>query len=199
MSDEIDMAQYTPGKMEERVEDIRVHIREDLLPEAQKHPEANFILRFVQYLDRQAQLFEASLVGPIEHLTLATRNLLEFRSLLSQIFTNQKTRDQFIGEAHLDAAEVRARAERMGIPGHLIIDDVPEWHEIPDKHLLVMRDKYDEYIFKVCSKRIHPTALSILADDCIPSRFMYYFFGLNYLGQSYNFLSERVFGELDAS
>jgi hypothetical protein len=198
MSEEIRMEDYSPERVAERISEMRRHLRDDLLPEARKHPESSLLVRFVEYLDRQAERFETSLTGPTDILALTTRNLLEFFSLLNQIFINQKTRDQFIGEMYVDAEEIRVRAEKMGIPKHMLEEDLPEWKEIPQKRLLVMRDKYDEYMFKLCSKCIHPSALSILAEHSMPGRFMFYFFGFNYLGRSYNFLVERVFYQLDA-
>jgi hypothetical protein len=199
MSDETHLADYTPEKLAERAREVRDHLRDDLLPGAEKHSESEFLVRFVRYLDRQAELFETSLTGPIEHLALSTRNLLEFRLLMNQVFSSQEARNIFIGEMCVDSEEVKVRAEKMGIPKHMLDDDLPEWPEIPKKHLIVMRDKYDEYMFKLCSKCIHPTAVAILGDHCTPGRFMFYFFGFNYLGQAYNFLVQRVFHQLDAS
>jgi hypothetical protein len=46
-------------------------------------------------------------------------------------------------------------------------------------------------------KFIHPSALSILAPQSLPGPFIFYFFGCNYLGRSYNFLSQRIFSDLD--
>jgi hypothetical protein len=196
---EFDISDYSPEKVTDKVRELRGHLREDLLPKARLHSESTFLVPFVEYLDLQAERFETYLLGPIDLLALATRNLLEFVSLLNQIFINQKTRDQFIGEMYVDAEEIRVRAEKMGIPKHMIEEDLPDWPDIPQKRLVVMRDRYDEYMFRLCSKCIHPSALSVLAKHCMPGRLMFYFFGFNYLGRSYNFLVQRMFDELDTT
>lgn len=198
MSDEIKLEDYTPERMGERVGELRNHLRDDLLPEAQKHAESSFLVPFVTYLDMQAQRLETSLIGPMDLLALAVRNLLEFWSLINQVFASQKARAEFIGEMYVDAEEIRVRAERMGIPRHMLSSEPPEWPEIPEKRTVVMRDKYDEYMFKLCSKHIHPSAVTILAERAMPGEFIFYFFAMNYLGRSYNFLVDRVFHELDA-
>jgi len=196
MPEELRMEDYTPERVAERIGELRRHLRDELLPQAREHSESTFLVRFVEYLDRQAERLETSLTGPIDILALATRNLLEFFSLLNQIFINQQARDQFIGEMLLDLEDIRSRAEKMGIPKHMLEEDLPEWQDIPQKRLVVMRDKHDEYMFKLCSKCIHPSALSILAEHSTSGRFMFYFFGLNYLGRSYNFLVARVFNQI---
>jgi hypothetical protein len=118
-------------------------------------------------------------------------------SLLNQVFTNVNTRAHFVGEMYVDSKEIRDRIEKMGVPGHMLQQEPPEWDAIPDRRVMVMRDRYDDYFFKLSSKFIHPSAISILAPQSLPGPFIFYFFGCNYLGRSYNFLSERIFSGPD--
>jgi hypothetical protein len=197
MTPEFDMADFSAERTAEKVGEIRAHIAEELLPGARDHSESKFLVPFVAYLDRQAERFGASIAGPEEHLALATRNLLEFLSLLNQVFTNVSTRAHFVGEMYVDSKEIRDRLEKMGVPGHMLHQEPPAWDAIPERRVLVMKDKYDDYFFKLSSKFIHPSAVSILAPQALPGPFIFCFFGCNYLGRSYNFLSERIFSGLD--
>jgi hypothetical protein len=197
MTPEFDMADFSAERTAEKIREIRAHIREELVPGAREHAESNFLVPFVEYLDRRAERFEKSIDRPGDHLALATRNLLEFLSLLNQVFTNVTTRAHFVGEMYVDSKEIQARLEKMGVPGHMLQQEPPEWDAIPDRRVLVMKDKFDDYFFKLSSKFIHPSALSILAPQSLPGPFIFYFFGCNYLGRSYNFLSQRIFSDLD--
>ena len=62
----------------------------------------------------------------------------------------------------------------------------------------MLKDSYDDYFFKLCSKYVHPSATWIFAPEAMPGPFIFYFSGLNYLNRSYNFLVDRVFKNLDA-
>jgi len=197
MTPEFDMADFSAQRTAEKIREIRAHIREELVPGAHEHTESAFLVPFVEYLDSRAERFEESIEGPEDHLALATRSLLEFLSLLNQVFKNASTRAHFVGEMYVDAKEIQQRLEKMGVPGHMLQQEPPEWDAIPDRRLLMTKDKYDDYFFKLSSKLIHPSALSILAPQSLPGPFVFYFFGCNYLGRSYNFLSQRVFSDLD--
>jgi hypothetical protein len=197
MSSEFDLNDHTTEKTTVRIRELRSHLRDELLPGARGHAQSDFLLPFVEYLDRQAERFETSLEGPEDLLALATRNLLEFLALLHKVFINRKTRAEFLGEMYVDAEEIRARAEKMGIPRHILEAEPPEWEDIPEKRLAIMRDKSDDYFFKLCSKYIHPSAVSILAPKALPGPLIFYVFGCNYLMRSYNFLVDRVFSGID--
>jgi len=197
VSQEFDIANFSAVRTAERIREFRSHLRDELLPGSRGHAQSTFLVPFVEYLDRQAERFEAYLDGPMDLLALVGRSLLEFFLLLNNVFTNQETRQLFVGEMYLDAEEIRTRIEKMGIPGHLLQTEPPEWDAIPNKRVLVMKDKFDDYFFKLCSKCVHPTALSILAPESLSGRFIFYYFALNYLARSYNFLVDRVFHEID--
>jgi hypothetical protein len=194
---EFDIADYTVDKTAEKIRELRNHLHEELLTGAQAHAEGIFLVPFVEYLGRQAERFEGSLSGPLDLLAWSGRNLLEFWSLINQVFVSTETRAHFFGETYLDAAEIRTRVENMGIPKHMLSNEPPEWNAIPEKRVLTVKDTYDDYFFKLCSKCIHPSAVSILAPQALPGTFVFYFFGLNYLNRSYNFLVDRVFRSLD--
>jgi hypothetical protein len=91
MTPEFDMADFSAERTAQKIREIRAHIREELIPGAREHLEANFLVPFVEYRDRQAERFGNSIDGPDDHLALATRNLLEFVSLLNQVFTNVRS------------------------------------------------------------------------------------------------------------
>ena len=114
------MADFSAERTAKKIKEIRAHIREELIHGARENPEANFLVPFVEYLDRQAERFRNSLDGPEEHLALATRNLLEFVSLLTQVFTNVSTRARFVGEMYVDSKGIRDRIDKMGVPGDML-------------------------------------------------------------------------------
>lgn len=197
MPPDFDMADFSAERTAEKIKEIRAHIREELVPGAREHAESHFLVPFAEYLALRAERFEKSIEGPEDHLALATRNLLEFWSLINQVFTNVSTRAHFIGEMYVDSKEIRERVEKMGVPGHMLQQESPEWDAIPDRRVRVMKDEYDDYFFKLSSKFIHPSAVSILAPQSLPGPFVFYFFGCNYLSRSYNFLSQRIFSNLE--
>jgi len=196
-SPEFDPADYTAERTAVRIREFRDHLRDELLPGAKDHPQTTFLVPFVQYLDAQSARFEASLSGPMDVLALSTRNLLELFSLMNHVFTNQQARDQFFGEIFLDAQEIRDRLEKLGIPRKVLSDGPPEWYAVPQKRVPIMRDDFDDYFFKLCSKYIHPSAISIFAQVAMPRAFIFCFSGSNYLARSYNFLFDRVFKAID--
>jgi hypothetical protein len=198
LAKEFDIADYTADRAAEKVRELRSHLHETLLPGARAHAEGIFIVPFVEYLDRQAERFESSISGPLDLLAWTARNLLEFWSLISQVFVSAETRAYFFGETYLDVEEIRMRIEKMGIPKHMLSNEPPEWDAIPQKRILLFKDRYGDYFFKLCSKYVHPSATLILAPQAMPGAFIFYFFGWNYLTKSYNFLVDRVFKTLDA-
>jgi hypothetical protein len=193
MSAQFDIEKFSPENVATKIAELRQHLNDELLPGAKVCSDTDFVLPFVEYLASQADLFGGVLTGRMDLLALTCRNLLEFWGLLNEVFSSQESRANFIGEMYLDAEEVRTRVERMGIPKEMLNTDLPEWDTIPDKRVAGKRDEFDDYFFKLCSKCIHPTALSILAPGAQPGPFIFHFFGLNYLTRSYNFLSGKVF------
>jgi hypothetical protein len=115
-----DIANYTAEKTADRIRELRSHLHEELLPGARGHLQSNFLTPFVEYLDRQAERFEASLPGPLDVIAWTTRNLLEFCSLITQVFVNEESRAQFFGEVYVDSEEIKTRLENLGIPRHLL-------------------------------------------------------------------------------
>jgi hypothetical protein len=176
-----------------KIDEIRHHLQNELLPAARAQTQSLFLVPFVQYLDSRAERFKAFLGGPVDLIALVARNLLELSALMGQVFTNQSTRELFVGEMYVDAAEIRDRLERMGIPGKLLETEPTEWDAIPQKRVLLMKDLYDDYFFKLCSKAIHPSAISILAPDAMPGPLVFHVFGLHHLAKSYNLLATEVF------
>jgi hypothetical protein len=57
-------ADFTVEKTADRIRELRSHLHEELSPGARGHLQSNFLTPFVEYLDRQAERFEASLSGP---------------------------------------------------------------------------------------------------------------------------------------
>jgi len=189
----ISLEDYTPEKVAVRIEEYRQHIRDELRPGTRGHPDESLVVAFIDYLDNQAKRFAETLIEPMDLLALTCRNLLELRYLVVEVFSTLESRNLFIGEMYLDSEEIRMRAQRMGIPEHMLNTEPPDWDTIPDKRFTIKRDVYDDYMFKLSSKCIHPTAVSILAPPAMPGTFIFYLFGLNCLGRSYNFLSTQVF------
>jgi hypothetical protein len=193
-----DIGDFTAEKTTERIRELRRHLHEELLPGSRGHLQGGFITPFVEYLDRQAERFEASLGGPLDVTAWRTRNLLEFWSLMTQVFVNQESRAYFFGEMFVDGDEIRSRLEKLGIPRHQMNDEPPAWDWVPDKRLTVLKNRYDDYVFKLCSKYIHPSATWIFAREAMPGPFIFHFSGLGYLNRSYNFVIDRVFKSIDA-
>jgi hypothetical protein len=101
--------------------------------------------------------------GPMDLVALATRNLIEISLLAHFVTRSKENMKQFTDEVALDFyemfkvldksdgehdyAEIEARASRVGLTGR--------------KRIKLSRRAEDESWFKLCSKYIHPSSLSL--------------------------------------
>ena len=194
-----DPAEYTPDRTATRITEIRNHLRDELLPGAETC--SVFVADFIRYLDAWALHFQNQLSAPIEFLALVTRNLLEFALLLPVVFESAESRALFLNEAfRIDANDLTERSSKMfAVVGATLprpsIEEL-DWLPHSTVRLVGKRDVFDAWVHKYCSKLMHPTAIMILVPDALTNpekRIILCFFGLRYLGLSYNFLSKVTF------
>ena len=197
-----DLADFTPERTLARVTELRTHLRDELLPEAETRSDNLFVASFVRYLDFWAVQFGNQLNAPLELLAFVTRNLLEFALLLPVVLETAESRDLFLNEAfRLDTDDLRARVSQMftavgtSLPDSSIEDEL-EWLPRSNVRLTGKRDVFDAWFHKFCSKLMHPTAIMILAPEALTDplkRLTMCAAGLQYLSQSYNLLAGIIF------
>jgi hypothetical protein len=198
-----DPAKYTPEMTLSQIRELRQHLNDDLMPEATSR-EASFILRFLSYLDALATRFEQSVDAPLDLLAFVVRNLLEFSALLPVVFESENTKALFMNEAfRIDLLDLQARLDatftelgKEPSGGGVVTEEELDWLPRSTTRLAGRRTAFDSWLHKFCSKLMHPTAIMIMAGEALSDpdkRITLCFSGLQYLGKSYNFLSETLF------
>jgi hypothetical protein len=196
-----DLAKFAPERVLAQIQELRGHLKDDLLPMVESRADVSLVLPFVRYLDAWASHFGEQLNAPLEFLAFATRNLLEFSLLLPVVFSSAESRILFLNEAlRLDPADLHARLSQLfsSVDAHLpasSTEDV-DWLPESDVRLAGKRDPFDAWLHKFCSKLMHPTAIMIMVPEAIaddPKRTTLRFAGMQYLGKSYNFLLKLAY------
>ena len=201
-----DAEQYTPEATLARIREIRDHIKSDLMPEAAQFKDAQFVAQFVSYMDTLAARFEEYVNAPLDLLAFVARNLLEFSVLLPVVFKSRDSKVLFLNEAfRIDLQDLRTRLDvvfsEIGAQPICENEELREnldWLPHSKRRLVGTRSALDSWFHKFCSKLMHPTAIMILLSEgfAVPEkRLTLYCAGLDYLGRSYNFLSQIVFPE----
>lgn len=196
-----DPADFTRQRTVDRIQEIRDHLKDELIPAAEKRADASFLLPFVQYLDAWASRLSDQVNEPLEFLALATRNLLEFSLLIPVVFDSADSRMKFLNEAlRLDPGDLQERLSKVfsEIGAQLPVSSVENIDWLPESYvrLTAKRDTVDAWLHKLCSKLMHPTAIMIMAPQAIadePKRITLCVAGLQYLGRCYNYLAEATF------
>ena len=193
-----DPADYTPERTLARISEVRTHLREELLTEAEAHSDRVLVADFIRYLDTWAFHFGNQLSAPLEFLAFVSRNLLEFSLLLPVVFENAESRALFLNEAlRLDVEDLKNRlssaftAMDATLPESSIED--LDWLPRSRARLSGKRDVFDAWFHKFCSKLMHPSAIMIVAPQALTDadkRLTFCFAGVQYLGRSYNFLAK---------
>jgi hypothetical protein len=191
-----DLADYTPDRALARIGELRIHLRDELLPAAEARSDT-LVADFIRYLDAWALHFENQLHAPLEFLAFVTRNVLEFALLMPVVFESTENRALFLNEGlRLDADDLRKRVSDMFIaidassPDSSIED--MDWLPRSKVRMSGKKDVFDAWLYKFCSKLMHPTAIMVLAPQALTDpekRLTLCFAGVQYLGRSYNFLS----------
>ena len=192
-----------------QIRDLRRHLRNDLMAEATRR-EALFVTRFLLYLDALAIRFEQSADAPLDLLAFVVRNLLEFSVLLPVAFESERNKALFMNEAfRIDLLDLQAKldatfaehSEGRSSSGVAAEEDL-DWLPHSTTRLAGVRTAFDSWLHKFCSKLMHPTAIMILTGEALTDpnkRVTLCFAGLQYLGKSYNFLSDIVFLDVRSS
>lgn len=177
-------------------------MKNDLIPEAVRQ-DGQFVGRFLIYLDRLAAGFERNVDSPLDFLAFAVRNLLEFSSLLPVVFESESSKALFMNEAfRIDLRDLNTKVDAMfAAVGHPeLTNSLSEmdldWLPDSSTRLTGQRDVFDSWVHKFCSKLMHPTAVMIMAGEALadsPKRVTLCVAGLQYLGKSYNILSDILF------
>lgn len=197
----VDLADFTPERALARIIELRAHLKDELLPEAEARSDSTLVAGFVRYLDVWALQFGNQVNGPLELLAFVARNLLEFNLLLQVVFETADGRALFLNEAlRLDVKDLDERLSKLpSVVDATLSDNSVEdldWLPISKVRLVGKRDTFDAWFHKFCSKLIHPTAIMILAPQALTGpekRQTLCFAGVQYLGRSYNFLTKVIF------
>ena len=201
MGDEFDPTDYTPEKTLIRIAELRVHLRTDLMPMAARREDAAFWTLLLNYLDVLAARFEEWVNAPLDVLAFVVRNLLEYSALLRSALDSEERRAVLANEALLDVQDLDRKSSRMfadaGVdpPARSRGAGEVNWQVFTEERIVGRRDSFDSWVFKLCSKVMHPTAIRILVPDALmgpPKRLTLLFAGANYLALCYNLLSDAV-------
>jgi hypothetical protein len=179
------------------------------MPEATRR-DALFVIRFLSYLDALATRFEQNVDAPLDLLAFVVRNLLEFSVLLPVVFESESNKTLFMNEAfRIDLADLRAKLDatftelgKEPSVGGVVAEEELDWLPRSTTRLAGQRTAFDSWLHKFCSKLMHPTAIMIMAGEALADpnkRITLCFSGLQYLGKSYNFLSETLFPDVRSS
>ena len=173
-----------------------MHLREDLFACAAGMYRGSFVRNFLVYLDLQAGRFHDWLNAPLDLLALVVRTLLEFWLLTQEVFKSDEAAMQFIDEMYLDHRDILVKLAKTDPGMHKALgDELQKALQYSGSHIVAVRGEFDAYFYKFASKFIHPTALSVIGPEVLHSpekRITFCFFGLNYLGRCYNFLSDKI-------
>jgi hypothetical protein len=195
MSD-FDPDDYSPDKTALRIAELRSHLSEDLLTCAAGMYRGSYFRNFLVYLDLQAARFQDWVNAPLDLLALVVRTLLEFFLPIQQVFKTDETAIQYIDEMYLDHRDILVKlAKTDPIMREVLAGELNRALEYSGPRIAGPRDGFDAYFYKFSSKFIHPTALSIMGREVLHSperRITFCFFGLNYLGRCFNFLSGKI-------
>jgi len=197
---DFDLAEFTPKKTLARISEIRTHLRDDLFPAVAEREDVAFITPFLAYLDSQAARFAEWVNAPLDLLAIVIRNLLEYSILLPVVFDTQENKTLFLNEAYLDLQDLDRKLTRIFSKIGATVprtsdEERPDWLPFANDRLTGQRDPFDSWVYKFCSKIMHPTAIRVLAPDALldpPKRLTLCFVGLQYLGRCFNLLSDEV-------
>lgn len=192
---------YTPEKTALRIAEMREHLREDLFTCLAGMYRGTVVRNFLVYFEVQAARFQDWVNAPLDLLAFVVRTLLEFWLVTQQVFKNDETALRFIDEMYIDNREILVKLAKISPEMNSAIGkELERALQFSGSHTEGVRDEFDAYFYKFSSKFIHPTALSIVGPKVLHSpekRTTFCFVGLNYLGQIYNFFSEKIFAMKD--
>jgi hypothetical protein len=114
-------------------------------------------IKILKYLDLQLACAARWIDDSADLMALVLRRLIELRFYSDYVGEGQPEASRFLAEADTDSKEVY-ELMRRAFPDDMLIHDVPE----SEKRLTTKRQNAEEEVlFKLCSKFIHPSALTM--------------------------------------
>jgi hypothetical protein len=114
-------------------------------------------VRILRHLDRQLGRAVKWIEDEADLIAMVLRNLIELRFWTEYISTGPEETGKFLNEVNLDIQDLHSKMDRA-FPGALEpLPPMPKGRRIDLKRV----DDNEEYNFKLCSKLIHATALTI--------------------------------------
>jgi hypothetical protein len=114
-------------------------------------------VRILRHLDRQLGRAVKWIEDEADLIAMVLRNLIELRFWAEYISTGPDETEKFLKEIDIDVQDLHAKMDRA-FPGALEpLPPLPKGRRID----LTRGDDNEEYNFKLCSKLIHATALTI--------------------------------------
>lgn len=114
-------------------------------------------VRVLRHLDRQLSRALKWVEEEADLLAIVLRNLIELRFWTEYISTGPEETERFLNEVNIDIQDLHAKMDKA-FPGALEqLPPMPKGRRID----LTRVDDNEEYNFKLCSKLIHATALTI--------------------------------------
>jgi hypothetical protein len=114
-------------------------------------------VRILRYLDRQLARALSWIDDEADLIAIVLRSLIELRFWTEYISTGPAETENFLKEVNIDAQDLHAKMDNA-FPGMLeALPLLPKGKRID----LTRVDDNEEYNFKLCSKLIHATALTV--------------------------------------
>lgn len=123
----------------------------------------------LRHLDRQLRRAVVWVDEEADLTAIALRNLIELRFWTEYISAGPEQTEKFLNEVNIDIQDLHAKMEKA-FPGSLEpLPPLPKGRRID----LTRVDDNEEYNFKLCSKLIHATALTINHPEATVENFNY--------------------------
>ncbi len=155
---------YSTAEFREVIKECR-EVLAQTLAEDNRSSQQIARVHILKYLDRQ--LARASKSIDVDEdadlMALVLRNLTELRFWANYVSESEENAAQFINEATIDSREIHEKLKAVA-PDE--IPDLPE--DIPGKRITVKRKgEREEFDFKLCSKLIHPSSLTLTHPELV--------------------------------
>jgi hypothetical protein len=139
---------------------IQTHLSKSTALASARAPDVRAKCVILRYLEIQLRRADGWLGGPTDLLAYITRSLLDLSFWSKYISENIENANRFLNEREVDLCELNDRAsfayegEEQTIPTFVLENII----SLP-RRIRICRDKReDEYVFKLCSKYLHPSS-----------------------------------------
>ena len=141
-------------------------------------------VRILRYLDFQLSRGAKWADDDTDLMAFVMRNVLELLAWANFVSASDENAATFLQETDVDSKELLTRFVKISEPDIVPDDLLKAVEAITSKRVSLRRaDDHEEFIWKFCSKLIHPTALMLgtTPEDIIKSRELHRFFGVAFI------------------